>query len=138
MSHIVGELYILKNRTFGIEAGEFGFFLGGSKYMFVSSNTTQSGFWSNDFSKVEFSDKLQGKTACLTGTLDHPRDYYKKIIEINGGQYKTTAVKNLDYLIVSNNFLINEKYGAPSIKLTKARANGTMVLTFKEFLTILK
>jgi NAD-dependent DNA ligase len=134
----IGEMYVLNERYGDFGAGSLAFFLGNNRYMFIEDNINEY-IWSHSiFSKVEFTDKLKGKSVCITGTLEHPRDYYKKVIEINGGKFSSTVTKSLSFLIVSDDFLINEKYGSPSLKLAKARENGSKVLTFKQFLGLLR
>ena len=134
----IGEMYVLNERYEDHSAGSLTFYLGNNRYMFIEDNISEYAWTHSIFSKVEFTDKLQGKSVCITGTLDHPRDYYKKVIEINGGKFSSTVTKGLNYLIVSDDFLAEEKRGYPSTKLVKARQYGSKVLTFKQFLGLLK
>ncbi len=137
MAYEIGEMYVLQERYGDHSAGEIAFCLGNNRFTFMSENFTDYLPYAV-FAKVKFSDKLEGKSVCFTGKLDHPRDYYKKIVEFNGGKIANTVTKDLSYLVVSKDFLEDEKLGYPSTKLKKARAQKITVLTFKDFLQIIK
>lgn len=51
------------------------------------------------FSSQTVSNKLEGKTFVITGTLTEPRDKYKKMIEDNGGKVSSSVSKKTDYLL---------------------------------------
>ena len=46
------------------------------------------------------SDKLAGKSFCITGTLSKPRTHFEQLISTNGGVIKSGVTKKLDYLLV--------------------------------------
>lgn len=140
----IGELFILQERyvdSYGTNhpPGSFAFYLGKGKLNFIETNSTvYYSSWTNYLKKVEVSDKLSGLSFCFTGALDHPRDYYKKLVELNGGKIASGITKSLSYLVVSDSFLLNEKYGQPSTKLQKARSIGVNVIGFKQFIGMVK
>lgn len=138
-NHVVGEMY-LSNQSDGAKRykpGEIFFCVGQNEYLLVSENLKIREY-SWNFTKLEFSDKLEGKKVCITGTLPYPRDFYKKIIEINGGEFCAGINKKLSFLIASDEFLRDEKAGYPSTKIEKAREYKINVLSFKDFLNIVK
>jgi len=63
--------------------------------------------------------KFSGLTICITGTLDHPRSYYAKIIEENGGIFTDKMKKGVDILVAG------DKVG--KTKLEKAEKLGIKV-----------
>jgi len=65
------------------------------------------------------SDLLVDKTFVVTGTLSLPRDYFKKLIESNGGKVLSAVSGKLNYL------LAGEKAGS---KLEKAEKLGVTVI----------
>jgi len=66
---------------------------------------------------------LSGKSFCITGTLSEPRKVYVKLIEENGGVFKSVG-KTLDYLVAGEN---------AGSKLKKAQNGHTQVITEAEF-----
>lgn len=63
--------------------------------------------------------KLSGRTFVITGTLSQPRDYFKKLIEDNGGKVSGSVSSKTDYLL----------YGTdPGSKLDKARELGVKLV----------
>ncbi len=75
------------------------------------------------------SNKLEGKSFAITGKKEkYSRDELIQMIEENGGVYKTSITKDLDYLIAG------EDAGS---KLEKARQLEIKVITEVEFLKIL-
>lgn len=136
--YVAGEMVCSKIRIDHHAPGSYAFYLGNGRYHFMEDNGGSSWHsFTNDFEKVEFTEKLGGKSFCITGALDYPRDYYKKLIEIRGGKWTNSVVRNLDYLIVSDAMLADERYGYPSVKLKKARTQTTHVITFKQFLKMI-
>jgi len=73
----------------------------------------------------EVSDKLSGKNICITGSFDaYSREALIGMIEQNGGAFRGSVSKNLDYL------LAGEKAGS---KLAQAKKLGITVLDITEF-----
>lgn len=63
--------------------------------------------------------RLSGRTFVITGTLSQPRDYFKKLIEDNGGKVSSSVSSKTDYLL----------YGTdPGSKLDKARELGVKLV----------
>ncbi len=76
------------------------------------------------------SNKLQGLTFVITGVLSQPRDYFKNMIEQNGGNVSTSVSQNTSYL------LAGESAGS---KLTKAQDLEVKILNevqFKEMIGV--
>ncbi|ADD69068.1 DNA ligase, NAD-dependent [Denitrovibrio acetiphilus DSM 12809] len=69
--------------------------------------------------KEKASDVLNGKTFVVTGTLSLPRDYFKKVIESNGGKVLSAVSGKLDYLLVGEN---------AGSKLEKAQKLGVAII----------
>ncbi len=74
------------------------------------------------------SEKLNGKSFLITGTLPVKRDDAKDVIEKNGGKIVSSVSKNLDYLIVGDD---------PGSKLEKANALGIKILSWPELSKLL-
>ena len=75
------------------------------------------------------SNKLEGKSFAITGKKEkYSRDELIQMIEENGGVYKTSITKDLDYLIAG------EDAGS---KLEKARLLGVKVITDSGFCNLL-
>jgi len=72
--------------------------------------------------KVE-SNKLGGKTFCVTGTLSKKREDVKKEIEENGGVVKSSVGKSLDYLVAGEN---------AGSKEAKAKSFGVSIISEEE------
>ncbi|WP_461248278.1 NAD-dependent DNA ligase LigA, partial [Treponema sp. R6D11] len=66
--------------------------------------------------------RLTGKTFCITGTLELPRQEIADLIEKNGGEVSSTVGKKIDYLIAGDN---------AGSKLDKARENGVEIIDYK-------
>ncbi|TXT66872.1 MAG: hypothetical protein BAJALOKI3v1_10143 [Promethearchaeota archaeon] len=74
---------------------------------------------------------IEGKKVCFTGKLESmTRREAHELVEQKGGIPKTSIVKDLDYL-VSN---AEEE----TTKITKAREQGTAIITEQEFLDLVK
>lgn len=71
---------------------------------------------------------LTGFTFVITGTLSQPRDYFKDLIESNGGKVVGSISSNTSYL------LAGEKAGS---KLSKAQSLNINVLSEEDFLKLL-
>ena len=70
-----------------------------------------------------------GKRVVITGTLDHPRNYYVERLEAAGGTFTSSVSKNTDYV------LAGEEAGS---KLERARELGVPILDgdgFEELLS---
>ena len=75
------------------------------------------------------SDKLQGKTFVLTGTLSTmTRDEAGEKIKMEGGKVSSSVSKNTSYVVVGEN---------PGSKLDKAEKLGVTILSEDDFLTLL-
>ena len=72
---------------------------------------------------------LTGKTFVITGTLSESRDYFKDIIEKNGGKVSGSVSKNTNYL------LAGESAGS---KLDKATSLGVQILDEQSLATLLE
>lgn len=76
------------------------------------------------------SDKLNGKTFVLTGTLEHlTRDEASDIIKSHGGKTSSSVSKNTSYLLMGAN---------PGSKYDKAQKLGVIILTEKDFLEMIE
>jgi len=80
------------------------------------------------FIYVKCGGNLAGKSFCITGELTHPRTVYQKIIEMNGGVFKSTVSKNLTYLITNET--------RTSTKMVKAQELGVTIIREYEFLAM--
>ena len=67
---------------------------------------------------------LSGKTFVVTGTLSRPRNYFKQLIENNGGRVTSTISTKTDYLLCGAD---------PGSKLEKAQQLGLEVIDEKHF-----
>jgi DNA ligase (NAD+) len=74
------------------------------------------------------SNKFEGKTFVITGTLSQPRDYFKKLIEDNSGKVSGSVSKKTSYV------LAGEEAGS---KLAKANELGVTIITEEDFLKML-
>lgn len=75
------------------------------------------------------SGSLSGMSFCFTGEMKHPRSYYQKVVEQNGGGNKSSVTKNLSYLVC------NEDKG--STKSQKAHKYGVKVISEQEFFNLI-
>ncbi|WP_322901522.1 NAD-dependent DNA ligase LigA [Mycoplasmopsis felis] len=74
------------------------------------------------------SNTLENLTFVITGTLSESRDYFKNIIEQNGGKVTNTISKNTNYLLVGEN---------PGSKIEKANKLNIKIINETEFDSIL-
>ncbi|OGC51146.1 hypothetical protein A2982_03090 [candidate division WWE3 bacterium RIFCSPLOWO2_01_FULL_39_13] len=82
------------------------------------------------FKKDNISNKLEGLSFCITGSQGkYSRDELIQLIIENGGEYKSSVTKDLDYLIAGTN---------PGSKLEKAKELGVKVADEGEFLKLVK
>lgn len=72
---------------------------------------------------------FSGKIFVITGTLSKSRDYFKQIIQKNGGKVVDSVSKNTNYLLCGDD---------AGSKLKKALEIGTMVLDEKQFWSLLE
>ncbi len=84
----------------------------------------------SQFIHCDVSDRLQNKSFCITGELGYNRAVIEKVITLNGGEYKKTISKNLDYLI-TNDIKSNHS------KLKKAKELNIKIISESEFLSML-
>jgi DNA ligase (NAD+) len=80
--------------------------------------------------KIKSSEKLLGKTICITGSFDNfSRDDIVKMIEENSGKASTSVSKKTSFLIAGE---------AAGSKLTKAQELAIDVLSIDEFINLIK
>ncbi len=75
------------------------------------------------------SNSLSGKSFCITGTLSKTRDYFKKLIESNGGEFHSSIKKNTTFLLVGDD--------PGQDKINKIQTTSTKILKEDEFLKML-
>jgi len=80
------------------------------------------------FQQINNSASLGEKSFGITGNLPKERDEVKKMIEENGGVWKSGVSSKLDYLIVG------EKAGS---KKAKAEKDGVAIISYEDFLKML-
>lgn len=68
------------------------------------------------------SNEFEGKTFVITGTLEHPRDYYQKIIEEKGGKCASSVSKKT-YCV-----LIGSDAGSKETKAKELASQGVNIL----------
>ena len=79
---------------------------------------------------IKRSDKLEGKTFVLTGTLPTmTRDEASALIKSHGGKTSSSVSKNTDYVLAGEN---------AGSKLDKAQNLGVIILTENDFLEMIK
>jgi len=82
------------------------------------------------FNKKELGkSKLFGQTFVITGTLSQSRDYFKDLIEGNGGKVSGSISSKTDYLLAGSE---------AGSKLTNAEKLNVKILNEEEFLDLLK
>lgn len=79
----------------------------------------------DDWLFFSVSDKLANKNIAITGITTFPRETYKRIIEINGGTYKTSVGKKTTYLINSSS--------GESTKIKRAKQQGVQLISELDF-----
>ena len=79
----------------------------------------------HDWLFFSVSDKLANISVAITGFTMFPRDTYKRIIEINGGSYKTSVGKKTTYLINSSS--------GESTKIKRAKQQGVQLISESDF-----
>lgn len=76
------------------------------------------------------SDKLKGKTICITGSLSREREDFFEIIKKHGGKPSTSVSKKTTYLLVGED--------AGRTKLTKAESCGVPIISELDFWQMLE
>lgn len=80
----------------------------------------------------ELNQKMVGKSYCVTGDTDLRREAMAAFIEMNGGIFHRNLTLKTNYLIATpKRGDIN--FTNKSLKMLKAEANGTKVITEREF-----
>lgn len=75
------------------------------------------------------SEKLLGKSFCITGTFDITRTEIESIVQSNSGIIRNSVSKKLDYLIVGEN---------PGSKLQKANDNNVKIITLQDLYNMIQ
>lgn len=139
--NLVGKILLFKENIYTFKAGDVQVCLGcknigGDLSLTFVTNAGSTSFriWETTcksyFDIIEPGDsKIAGKRLAITGTLNHVREYYKTLIECLGGVYSTTVSSKTDYLITDAR--------TPTTKMIAAKANGTQILSSKEFLKLI-
>lgn len=81
---------------------------------------------------VEINNAFKGKSFVITGELTAPRDYFKNLIKLKGGVFKSAISNNCDYLIVGD-----PTRSAKSTKLKKAMKLGVDIISEQQFFTLI-
>ncbi len=77
-----------------------------------------------DYVSVKTEGPLTGKNFVITGTLSQPRNYFKKLIEDNGGKVSATVSSNTDFVLLGDD---------PGSKFDKAKKLGITIIDENEF-----
>ncbi|MDD3237726.1 MAG: NAD-dependent DNA ligase LigA [Candidatus Gastranaerophilales bacterium] len=72
----------------------------------------------------KLSDKFNGKTFVITGTLSKPRSDFEEVIKSQGGKLSSSVSKKTSYVVAGEN---------PGSKFDKATALGIIILNEQEF-----
>jgi len=83
---------------------------------------------------MDVCDALKGKSFCFSGQVTYQRNALIKIVELQGGEYKSSVTKNCSYLVSDDAFLP----GKQTTKVQAAKAAGTSIITLKEFFSMAK
>ena len=81
---------------------------------------------------VEINNTFNGKSFVITGQLSAPRDYFKNLIRLKGGKFKSSVSKNCDYLIAGE-----ATRSAKSTKLKKAQDVGVKIISEQDFFSLI-
>lgn len=81
---------------------------------------------------IEIGNKLDGVSFCITGELAAPREFFKHLIKLKGGEFKSSVSKNCDYLIIGNP---SRTY--KSSKLKKAQQLGIEIINEQQFFSLM-
>lgn len=81
---------------------------------------------------VEISNTFDSKSFVITGELTAPREYFKNLIKLKGGVFKSAVSNNVDYLIVGD-----PTRSTKSAKLKRAMALGVQIITEQQFFNLI-
>jgi len=73
---------------------------------------------------------LDGLTFCFTGSMEHPRGYYQKLVTAHGGVNKSAVIKTLSYLVCNED--------KDSSKTQKAKLYDIQIIDEGVFLEMVK
>lgn len=76
-----------------------------------------------DYVSVKTEGRLAGKNFVITGTLSQPRNYFKKLIEDNGGKVSASVSGNTHFVLMGDD---------PGSKLDKAKKLGITIIDENE------
>lgn len=84
-----------------------------------------------DFTKASFDNQINGKTFCITGSLEsfENRDKAFEFITQNGGKTSTSVSAKTDYLV-------NNDINSTSSKNAKAKSLNIPIITEKELISM--
>lgn len=82
---------------------------------------------------VEINNTFNNKSFAITGELSVSREYFKNLIKLKGGKFKSAIAKNTDYLIIGHPTRSN----GSSTKLKKALQLGIEVITEQQFFNLI-
>lgn len=94
----------------------------------ILAKLKRGGVQPTESARVRRSESLTGKTFVITGTLSESRDYFKKLIESNGGEVSGSVSKKTTYLLCGAD---------PGSKLEKAQALGVAVIDEAQLKTLI-
>lgn len=85
--------------------------------------------WETDTNKlfyIEPGDTLEDKRICITGKLEHARDYYATLITYKKGIFKKSVTRSVDLLVTGKN--VGQR------KIDKAKRFGIDMISEDEFM----
>ena len=77
---------------------------------------------------IEPGDDLKDQRICITGKLEHARDYYSTLITYKKGFFKKSVTRSVDILVTGKH--------VGQTKLSKARRFGIDIISEKEFMKL--
>lgn len=89
------------------------------------------GTFDTNWGIVEPEDRLKGATFVFTGALQNTREYYKRIVEMFGGDFQSTVTGKTKYLVMADK-------NSQTTKAVKARAQGTILLDERSFMDLIQ
>jgi len=81
---------------------------------------------------IKINNDFGGKSFAITGDLSVSRDYFKNLIKLKGGKFKSHISKYCDYLIVGS-----PTHSEKSTKLKKAMKLGVDIITEQQFFDLI-